>query len=285
MCPSWNECFAAGNVLGTQLCYQVKENRMSTEKRNEFPKGVVHRHSDIYNIFILVLTIFSIIVAGGIIILPNNAIFWWVDFLICAVFLLDFIVSFWRARKRANYFIVEGGWLDLLGAIPSVPGLPWTALFRLARLNRLVRIINHLRGKDRNSLVNEAFQNPAKTALMTMIITAIVLVTVASLTILRLERGAADAQILTGRDAFWWSMVTITSVGYGDFVPVTFWGRVLATILMIFGIGIFAVLTSFVASRIVKMQTDPDEIISVVKEENAVIRAELAALREMLNQK
>ena len=80
-------------------------------------------------------------------------------------------------------------------------------------------------------------------------------------------------------------MVTITSVGYGDYVPVTFGGRILAVILMIFGIGIFAVLTSFMASRIVKLQTDPDEIIAIVQEENAVIRAELAALRELLNQK
>jgi voltage-gated potassium channel len=221
-------------------------------------------------------------VAGGIIILPNNAIFWWVDFLICLVFLFDFAVSFWRARNRTDYFIIKGGWLDLLGAIPSVPGLPWTALFRLARLNRLVRIINHLRGKDRKKFVSEARQNPAKTALMTMTITAIVLITTASLTILRLERGAADAQILTGRDAFWWSMVTITSVGYGDYVPVTIWGRILAMILMIFGIGIFAVLTSFVAARVVKLQTDPEEVIEIVKAENAAIRAELAELKELI---
>jgi voltage-gated potassium channel len=261
---------------------QDKENCMSTESKNEYPKGDVNYHSDVNNIFILVLTIFSIIVAWGIIILPNNAIFWWVDFLICAVFLLDFAISFWRARNRADYFIIKGGWLDLLGAIPSVPGLPWTALFRLARLNRLVRIINHLEGKDRNEFVNEARQNPAKTALLTMTITAIVLVTIASLTILRLERGAADAQILTGRDAFWWSMVTITSVGYGDFVPVTFWGRVLATILMIFGISIFAVLTSFVAARVVKLQADPEEVIEIVKAENAVIRAELSELKELI---
>jgi voltage-gated potassium channel len=255
---------------------------MNKENSNDKSKGIVYRHSDIYNLFILVLTVFSLIVAGGIIILPNNAIFWWVDFLICVIFLLDFLISFWRAPNRTNYFIAKGGWLDLLGAIPSVPGLPWTALFRLARLNRAVQIVKHLQGKDREKVIDEVRQTPAKTALLTMTITAFMLVTVASLLILRLERGAVDAQILTGRDAFWWSMVTITSVGYGDYVPVTFWGRVLATILMIFGIGVFAVLTSFVAARVVKLQTDPDEVIEIVKAENATIRAELAELKELI---
>jgi voltage-gated potassium channel len=265
-----------------KLCVHDKENFMSAANGNEKPKGVVHHHSNIYNLFILVLTIFSIIVAGGIIISPNNAIFWWVDFLICVFFIFDFMASFWRAPNRTNYFIVKGGWLDLLGAIPTVPGLTWTVIFRLARLNRGVRIIKHFQGKDRDDVIDDARQTPAKTALLTMTITAIMLVTVASLTILRLEQGAADAQILNGRDAFWWSMVTITSVGYGDYVPVTFWGRILATILMIFGIGIFAVLTSFVAARVVSLQRDPEEIIEIVKSENAAIRAELAELEELI---
>jgi voltage-gated potassium channel len=198
--------------------------------------------------------------------------------------LFDFLISFWRAPSRTDYFITKGGWLDLLGAIPSVPGLPWTAIFRLARLNRAIRIIKHLQGKDRDEFIDEVRQTPAKTTLLTMTITAIVLITVASLLILRLERGATNAQILTGRDAFWWALVTVTTVGYGDYVPVTFIGRVLATVLMIFGIGIFAVLTSFVASRVVRLQTDPQELIEIVKEENAAIRAQIAELKEIIKE-
>jgi hypothetical protein len=53
---------------------------------------------------------------------------------------------------------------------------------------------------------------------------------------------------------------------------------------MIFGIGIFAVLTSFVAARVVRLQTDPDEIVATVKEENAAIRAELAEIKELIKE-
>jgi voltage-gated potassium channel len=117
-----------------------------------------------------------------------------------------------------------------------------------------------------------------------MAIAAFMLVTVASLIILRFERGAAGANITSGADAFWWAVVTITTVGYGDYVPVTFFGRILAMVLMTFGIGIFAVLTSFVASRLVALQDDQEDIVATVREENAAIRAELAEIKELLEQ-
>jgi voltage-gated potassium channel len=262
----------------------VKEKSGSVYQTDR--QDVLHRHGTSYNLFMLVLTLFSLVVAIGIIIpTVNSDALWWVDFLICMVFVVDFAVSLWRSPNKTEYFIKNGGWLDLLGAIPSVPGLPWTAFVRLARLNRLVKITKHLQGKDRDEVIRETRQNPAETALLTMGITSFMLITVSSLLILRLERGAPEANILTGRDAFWWAMVTITSVGYGDYVPVTFWGRVLAMVLMIFGIGIFAVLTGFVAARVVKLQKGPEDIIAIVREENAAIRDELAALKELLNQR
>ena len=174
--------------------------------------------------------------------------------------------------------------MDLLGSIPAVPGLPWTALFRLARLNRLVRIVKHLQGKDREEVLADAREAPARTVLLTTILAAILLMTIVSLFILRFERGAPGAQITTGADAFWWAFVTMTTVGYGDYVPVTLPGRLLAILLMTFGIGIFAVLTSFVTSRLVILQDDQEDMVALIKEENAIIRAELAELKELFKQ-
>jgi len=252
-------------------------------------QDVVHRHSAPYNLYILILTLFSLLVMVGLIIgSVNYDVLWRVDFLICLVFLIDFWLNLWRAPGRVAYFFKQGGWLDLLGAIPTMLGLPWTSLFRLARLNRLVWIVKHLQGKDRGDVMAETRRNPAKTALATMLIAAYVLITIASLSILALERGASDANIRTGRDAFWWVIVTITTVGYGDHVPVTSFGRILAMVLMVFGIGIFAVLTSYVAVSMVGLRDDghPDRenIVAIIRDENAIVRAELAELKELLKQ-
>jgi voltage-gated potassium channel len=257
-------------------------------KNPNHSQSIVYLHSSTYDLFILVLTIFSLLVAAGLLLFPlypaAEAILLRVDFIICAVFLFDFLLSLRRAPSKIDYFVKRGGWLDLLGAIPAVPGLPWTALFRLARLNRLVRIVQHLQGEDREEVLADAREAPARTALLTIILMAILLMTVASLTILRFERGTPGANITTGAIAFWWAFVTMTTVGYGDYVPVTFPGRILAMVLMTFGIGIFAVLTSFVASRLVRQQDDQEDMVALVKEENAIIRAELAEIKDLLKQ-
>jgi voltage-gated potassium channel len=247
----------------------------------------IYIYSTSYDLFILVLTIFSLLVVAGLL-LPLHpsaeAILLWVDFLLCVFFLFDFTVRLWRAPDRAGYFFQKGGWLDLLGSVPIVPGFSWTAIFRLARLNRFFRIIRRLKGEERDAFINDARENPARSALLSTIILAFLVATIASVLILRVERGAPGANITTGAIAFWWAIVTMTTVGYGDFVPVTHSGRIIAVALMTFGVGIFAVLTSFTASHLVVLRGDQDDLVALVREENAFIRAEIAELKTLLTQ-
>lgn len=64
----------------------------------------------------------------------------------------------------------------------------------------------------------------------------------------RFERGQPGATIQTYGESLWWAVVTITTVGYGDYVPVTVGGRVVATIVLANGLLAIAVLTGVIVS-------------------------------------
>ncbi len=80
---------------------------------------------------------------------------------------------------------------------------------------------------------------------------AAVVLVVASIVVLAFESGSADANISTGGDALWWSIVTLTTVGYGDAFPVTAGGRITAIFVMFMGVGIIGALASILASFLV----------------------------------
>ena len=69
-----------------------------------------------------------------------------------------------------------------------------------------------------------------------------------ALAVLAAERGAPGATIDSFGDSIWWACVTMTTVGYGDYVPVTVLGRVLAVILMFGGVAIVGVATATIVS-------------------------------------
>ena len=110
---------------------------------------------------------------------------------------------------------------------------------------------------------------------------ATLVIFIAAVAELDAERHADGASIRTFGDAVWWAVSTTTTVGYGDYTPVTWIGRVIAVGLMVTGISLLGVITAAVASWVVERTRSPeaaeqeDEILSELR----TVRAELAALR------
>ena len=104
---------------------------------------------------------------------------------------------------------------------------------------------------------------------------------------LQVESGSADANITTGGDALWWGLVTITTVGYGDFFPVTTIGRLTGAFVMFAGVGIIGALASILASLLVSPSTptepvtegDPTMSVAPGAGQTTVATSELVALR------
>ena len=251
------------------------------------------KHSNAYNIFIVILTVISLIIMV-LMFLPLNdetiGLLQVYDNLICVIFLIAFTLNLRATTKKSDYFIKERGWLDLLGSIPSLGGIfKYSGILRLARLSRLARILRILRGQNKESLFRDVLEHRSQyTGLITILLTIIILAT-ASVLVLQFESQSPQASIKTGWESFWFSIVTITTVGYGDYSPVTVGGRVTAMFIMIAGIGIIGVLASLMSSFMVGTapDTEVDEVSDPgaspsIETEIAAIKNELAELRRLL---
>ena len=104
-------------------------------------------------------------------------------------------------------------------------------------------------------LISFIFQNRAKSALASAILITLLLVFISAIVILNVETEPTS-NIKNSEDALWWSISTVTTVGYGDRYPVTLEGRIVASILMITGIGMVGTISGFVASWFINARKD-----------------------------
>jgi voltage-gated potassium channel len=98
----------------------------------------------------------------------------------------------------------------------------------------------------------------------------------------RVEYNAPGATITTFRDAVWWAVETTTTVGYGDYTPVTATGRIIATAVMVVGVGLIGTVSATVAAWFVRRHsepgTKPDDVMSADVETAAATTADSQAL-------
>lgn len=87
-----------------------------------------------------------------------------------------------------------------------------------------------------------------------VILTALVII-LGGIAVYLAEHRQPGANITTLHDAIWWAVITITTVGYGDYTPVSVLGRIIGTIVMFAGIGIAVTLVTVIAQgRVQRMQ-------------------------------
>jgi voltage-gated potassium channel len=161
--------------------------------------------------------------------------------LLSAIFIADFIYRIWTAPSKSGYFFRDYGWADLLASVP----LPQLKILRVFRLLRVYRLLNEL---GPGNVVRSLVKDRAGSALYTLLMAGILVLEFGSLGILRIEQYAKGANITTASDAIWYTIVTISTVGYGDQYPVTDPGRFLGALIIVVGVGIFGTFTGYLAN-------------------------------------
>jgi voltage-gated potassium channel len=112
---------------------------------------------------------------------------------------------------------------------------------------------------------------------------SVLLIYISSLAVLSAERHQPGANITSFGKSLWWAVTTVTTVGYGDEVPVTVTGRVAAAFLMVGGISLLGVITATLASWIIQRVAEANtENQAATKAQIDVLRAELRRLTEAL---
>jgi voltage-gated potassium channel len=198
-----------------------------------------------YQLFVAALSAFALLILGLQSATTDNQtreVLTALDTFVCFFFLFDFGLTLKREARRWRY-MVTWGWIDLLSSIPTI------SLLRIGRAARLARILRILRGLRATRTISKVLlrRRSESTALAAFLL-ALVLVAFASIAVLHVEGGTSEANILTGDDALWWSITTLTTVGYGDRFPVSSEGRAIAMLLMAAGVGLFGTFSATLAA-------------------------------------
>ncbi|AFM13503.1 ion transporter [Turneriella parva] len=142
--------------------------------------------------------------------------------------------------------------IDALAILPYfLTGSGDTAVLRILRLFRIFRIVKLARYSEALHRLVEVFKmNRSVLAAFVFVIFVILVLSASLMHTLEPERFGQMS------DALWWSIVTLTTVGYGDIVPATVTGKIIAGILMIFGIGIIALPTGVLGASMTKLMLE-----------------------------
>ncbi|MFD2671755.1 potassium channel family protein [Marinicrinis sediminis] len=198
----------------------------------------------IYEIFMLLLAILSVSLLWAD---TSNRVYALIDWSVWFIFFMDVLIRFIRADSKWQY--IRSNPLDIIAAIPL------DALFRFARIARLIRLLRAFALASRMIDFKQFFIIFNQNGLNRVVSVAIVMLFLASIPIYFIE-----PHIKSYGDALWWSVVTTTTVGYGDISPVTVPGRVIATFLMVFGIGMIGMITGSITTYFLKAheRMEPD---------------------------
>lgn len=199
----------------------------------------------LFDLLMLVLSLYSIVsvVVQLTMTLEQRVseILYYMDFAVCFVFFIDFLRLFFSAESKLQY--MKWGWIDLLASIPVIEEFRFLRIFQIFRVIKVMRHLN-----VHTVLLKLVDRDRSELAFSSALVITFLLMALGPIGILHFEGQVPNSNIQSAEDAIWWAFVTLTTVGYGDYYPVTTGGRIVAAVLCTAGIGLFGTFSGMAAN-------------------------------------
>ncbi len=177
----------------------------------------------------------------------------YLEWILTIVFTLEYLLRLYVSKLPLKYMTSFFGIVDLLATLPTYisvlfPGTQFLMVVRVLRLLRVFRVLKLVRFIKAASVLGEALkQSRHKIYIFLGVIVSIVLILG---TCMYIVEGGESGNFSSIPQSMYWTIVTMTTVGYGDIVPVTTLGKFVASIMMLIGYAIIAVPTGIVSAEI-----------------------------------
>ncbi len=204
-------------------------------------------------VFVAILQSEKTVVAG------HETLFRMAEIVFAVIFLVEYLCRVWIAvenpihgpglRGRLSYMVTWPALIDLIALSSLFLTLVGAegSILRLFRLARIIMLAKLGRYSTALNAIAEAVRSRRYELAMSLVIAGMLLLMSSTLLYLVESDGQPDAFGSIPR-AMWWSIATLTTVGYGDAVPHTVIGRILAGLTAITGIGLIAMPTGILAA-------------------------------------
>ena len=192
--------------------------------------------------------------------LEYKTIFVAVELVSVSIFSIEYVLRIWSrpsapdeygktaTSKRLGYIFSFTGIIDLLAILPSIlPLLLGGVDLRWLRILRLMRLLKFSHYSSALEDLFSAVQHERRSFAATLYL-LILAILISSSLIYVFEQNIQPEHFGSIPDAMWWTVVTLTTVGYGDIVPMTVAGKLVATLTALMGVCVVALLTGIVAT-------------------------------------
>ncbi|MEZ4952761.1 MAG: ion transporter [Saprospiraceae bacterium] len=182
------------------------------------------------------------------------------------VFTIEYALRLWVADldnkvkySRFKFALSPIGLIDLFAILPFYLPMIFSMDLRVIRILRLLRLLRIFKlGRFSSSLktINQVLKETKADLTITLFVVFILLV-LSSTLMYYVESDAQPEKFASIVHSFWWSIATLTTVGYGDVYPITAMGKVLSAIIALIGVGFIALPTGIISSAFInKLQNE-----------------------------